>query len=232
MEPYIFSVKCHKARRAIAKLRTSFHALLIDHGRHLKPKLPREKRLCHVCNELDDEQHFIMTCHIHAAERARLFQRFTSHYHPFDSMCEIDKFKYIFSTNDTELLTCLGKFIEYAFKKRQMRTLSYINIINYVSNESQLHFRFNSPLNIHPLLPQPSVCIFSETGHSHAFRSIIYDFNYILELFLLFAVSTVSIVTLVYQAIIYKSYILYYIHIFSFKSWRMSLWLVYIKQGI
>ena len=48
--------------RALTKLRTSCHNLAIEQGRHVRSKKPREERLCH-CNEIEDEEHFVMKCH-------------------------------------------------------------------------------------------------------------------------------------------------------------------------
>jgi hypothetical protein len=39
-------------RRLITKLRISDQNLLIEKGRHLK--IPREKRLCQVCNQIEE----------------------------------------------------------------------------------------------------------------------------------------------------------------------------------
>ena len=43
---------------------TSNHDLLIEKGRHSKPKIPREERICNLCNsnEIEDEIHFLFHC--------------------------------------------------------------------------------------------------------------------------------------------------------------------------
>ena len=44
----------------ITKFRISAHTLNIKKGRHTRPKVPREKRTCKYCDELESEAHFIL----------------------------------------------------------------------------------------------------------------------------------------------------------------------------
>ena len=55
MENYLLYEKFEN-RRFITKLRISDHNLPIEKGRHLQ--IAREKRLCQVCNQIEDEQLF------------------------------------------------------------------------------------------------------------------------------------------------------------------------------
>jgi hypothetical protein len=59
MENYLLHENFEK-RRPITNLRISDHNLLIEKWRHLK--IPREKRLCQVCNQIEDEHHFLFVC--------------------------------------------------------------------------------------------------------------------------------------------------------------------------
>ena len=49
-----------KHRYALSKLRTSTHTLKIETGRH--QGVPRENRLCTVCDIIEDEFHFLDNC--------------------------------------------------------------------------------------------------------------------------------------------------------------------------
>ena len=53
-----------KARILTTKLRTSDHNLAIEKGRHSRPVVPREKRLCEFCNlnSVETELHFLSDC--------------------------------------------------------------------------------------------------------------------------------------------------------------------------
>ena len=61
-EPYIRSVKDIKYWVAIFKLRVSPHALEIERGRYNSPMTPVNERLCHACQKVEDEFHFMMEC--------------------------------------------------------------------------------------------------------------------------------------------------------------------------
>ena len=59
MENYLLHENFEK-RRLITKHRISDHNLPIEKGRHLE--IPREKRLCQVCNQIEDEHYFLFVC--------------------------------------------------------------------------------------------------------------------------------------------------------------------------
>ena len=60
---YLETVDIKKFRTALTKLRLSSHRLEIEAGRWAKPQpVPRENRLCTVCNVLEDEHHFLVEC--------------------------------------------------------------------------------------------------------------------------------------------------------------------------
>jgi hypothetical protein len=52
----------------VRKLTLSSHSLLIEKGRYLRPKIKRENRLCSQCNQIEDEQHFLIYCTYHVLE--------------------------------------------------------------------------------------------------------------------------------------------------------------------
>ena len=64
MEKYLLEISDFKLRRIICKFRCSNHCLLIEKGRHTKPKTPVEQRLCTKCNAMcvEDENHFLCEC--------------------------------------------------------------------------------------------------------------------------------------------------------------------------
>ena len=51
METYLLHVCNYKYRRCIAQFRVSSHRLMIETGRHQKPKLPLKQRLCQFCDK-------------------------------------------------------------------------------------------------------------------------------------------------------------------------------------
>ena len=62
-------------QQAIYRFRVSSHRLGIELGRHHKPRLPVEQRLCFFCNSrnLDDELHFIINCEFHTNAKKTVY---------------------------------------------------------------------------------------------------------------------------------------------------------------
>ena len=63
-EDYLLKVHDFKLRKCLAQLRLSSHNLSIEKGRHCKPKILVEKRLCKFCNIncIESEEHFLLHC--------------------------------------------------------------------------------------------------------------------------------------------------------------------------
>ena len=76
---YVSTTKLHK----LSKLRTSCHSLAIEEGRHTRTRKPKEMRLCH-CNEIEDEDHFILRCHTYDTIR----QQYIGHI-PEARLCDV-----------------------------------------------------------------------------------------------------------------------------------------------
>ena len=67
MEPYLLSILDFKIRRQLSRFRLSNHSLCIEKGRHQRPKMVVEKRLCVLCgtNQIEDEFHFLCVCKVY-----------------------------------------------------------------------------------------------------------------------------------------------------------------------
>ena len=61
--------------RELTKLRLSSHSLLIEKGRYFRPKIKRENRLCSQCNQIEEEQHFLIHCTKFANARKLLLKK-------------------------------------------------------------------------------------------------------------------------------------------------------------
>ena len=64
IQPYLVaSLRC-KRRAALAQLRTGSHCLRVETERHRWARLPREQRVCRVCQsgEVEDEAHMVLRC--------------------------------------------------------------------------------------------------------------------------------------------------------------------------
>ena len=67
LEPYLLQVRNIKHRRMLAKLRLSDPKLEIETGRHHRPKVDQDKRICRLCNtsEVENKIHFLMQCNLY-----------------------------------------------------------------------------------------------------------------------------------------------------------------------
>ena len=71
-QPYLDTLTLKQYRVAMSKLRVSSHRLLIESGRWNKPQpIPRNERLCQICNKLEDEHHFLLECSLFTDERKK-----------------------------------------------------------------------------------------------------------------------------------------------------------------
>ena len=84
LEPYLLYILNKRHQQAMARLRVSSHKLEIELGRHSRPHIPKDERLCtfYKQKEIGDEVHFLMTCDFLALERDHLFREtFPLHRH-------------------------------------------------------------------------------------------------------------------------------------------------------
>ena len=73
-ESYLTVVSIPKYQIALTKLRTSCHCLEIEVGRYHKPtSTPPDLRLCTVCEEAENEVHFVCDCLRYQALREDLY---------------------------------------------------------------------------------------------------------------------------------------------------------------
>ena len=75
-ERYLSAIKKFKYRQTLSKLRLSNHSLNIEAGRYKKPKIPREQRICFLCNlsKVETESHFLFECPAYALKEKLLIK--------------------------------------------------------------------------------------------------------------------------------------------------------------
>ena len=111
MENYLLHENFEK-RRLITKLRISDHNL-IEKGRHLK--IPREKRLCQVCNQIEDEHHFLFVCNKNLDLRNKYLPLI---FQDSSNIGEGEKFKYILCPSSLGQVGKIGSFIKQSLELR------------------------------------------------------------------------------------------------------------------
>ena len=118
LEPYLYQIKNRKYRNYFARFRASSHTLEIEKGRHTNPKTPIEKRICKSCLVLEDELHFLINCTLYNECRIELFRNISDNYPSFTGWSDEEKFIFLLSYNDSQVLTLTAKFIHHCFLKR------------------------------------------------------------------------------------------------------------------
>ena len=133
LETYIQCLSVKKYQQAISRFRVSSHRLGIELGRHYKPRLPVEQRLCNFCNSrnLDDELHFLIKCEFHTNARKTFYLVLDKNICNFESLPDDDKFRAILTSPKEDVIFSLGKFIHDGFKSRELfQRNSLSNIFN------------------------------------------------------------------------------------------------------
>ena len=105
----VVNIKSH--RIALTRLIASSHRLRVETGRWVRPPIPRDERLCPICNKQEDEYHIIFECRRFSDLRKKLI--------PAYYLRNISMFKcvQIFSDDHKKTVRNLAKFIHLAFKE-------------------------------------------------------------------------------------------------------------------
>ena len=108
MSLYLTTNLSRPHKRIISQFRIGNHHLNIETGRHKRPKIPPEQRMCHFCNSVEDESHFLIDCQMYNDSRRDYnFPSFgTSQENFIHVICSTDYFN-------------LANFLECAFKRRE-----------------------------------------------------------------------------------------------------------------
>ena len=109
-EPYL-SLVIPKHRMVISRFRCSAHHLAIETGRHQKPKVPIDDRICLVCRSLEDEQHHLIHCSKHDEIRKVLFEAANSDINDFYSLSPSSKFNEILLCENPKVQKALAVFL-------------------------------------------------------------------------------------------------------------------------
>ena len=114
-EPYL-SLVIPKHRMVISRFRCSAHHLAIETGRHQKPKIPIDDRICLECRTIEDEQHHLIHCTKHNGIRETLFNIANAKIKNFSNLDPSFKFEELLSSNDIEIQKALAQFLTQSAK--------------------------------------------------------------------------------------------------------------------
>ena len=125
-EPYLTLAQTRNERILITKLRTSDHDLEIERGRHHRPVVPRENRLCKFCNnnQIEDESHFIFECTQFEPQRSNFLQKCYNLFPSTKLLNNQDLLQFIFMNPNPQLLSDLISYIHNISNTRSQLSLT------------------------------------------------------------------------------------------------------------
>jgi hypothetical protein len=106
---YYLSHPERNVRLILTQFTLSEHKPLIEIGRYLK--IPRDQRLCAICNILEDEFHFSSECKRNTNNRNILYQYFQNIYSNFLELNHEKKLIKILKPSTTEQIRTVTSFI-------------------------------------------------------------------------------------------------------------------------
>ena len=108
-------------RKALTKLRVSNHQLMIEKGRHTRLPIV-DKRVCGMCNEIEDEEHFLINCKKNECLRKKLYQEIVKTCNRFNSLESKEKIITMMSQTDKCMTRHIAKFVQNSFQAIKCNT--------------------------------------------------------------------------------------------------------------
>ena len=119
LEKYLSSIQNVRHRIALTRFRLSNRNLLIEKGRHFRPKLERHDRKYFICkDDVEDENHFITNCPLYSNQEFPL-NRLYKNNRFFQLFNDEQKFIFIMTNENEDVMVELAKFIFSATKIRE-----------------------------------------------------------------------------------------------------------------
>ena len=120
LEKYLSYVINIKHKIALTRFRLSNHNLLIEKGRHFRPKIERNERKCFLCkDDVEDESHFITKCPLYSNERVLLYDSLKYNSRFFEQLNDEQKFIFIMTNENKKVMVELARFVFNAMKVRE-----------------------------------------------------------------------------------------------------------------
>jgi hypothetical protein len=119
-EPYLSDLKNPQTRKEMTKFRLSGHRLMVEVGRYTKIKL--EDRKCPNCNleEIEDENHFLLTCPLYMEQRNALLRKVKEITPNIENLDKKDQFVWIMSNDSKPVISAVADYLVSAMKKREI----------------------------------------------------------------------------------------------------------------
>ena len=76
-----------------------------------------------IIHVIEDEEHFVIVCTNNLDMRETMFNKIATKEPSFANLSNREKFIYLMSCNDRQILTWFGKFLYNSFQTRNLRTI-------------------------------------------------------------------------------------------------------------
>ena len=117
---YINIVTNTKHKISLCRFRVSSHSLMIEKGRHARPKIERLDRKCPFCKtEVEDECHFITKCPLYTKNRNELYFVTRKVSFNFNNLPDTQKLIYIMRSENDGIIKSLAKFVSESMEIRK-----------------------------------------------------------------------------------------------------------------
>ena len=119
-ECYLKSICILEFTVALPKLRASSHDLELERGHYVHPKLSIDQWLCLSCNVVENKEHFVTACQNNEVERALFTNKLEKRDLSFANLTNREKFSFLMTWTDSQILTWFGKIIYQSFMNRKV----------------------------------------------------------------------------------------------------------------
>ena len=108
-------------KKTINKFRLGNHRLRVETGRHTIPKTPENLRICLFCHldEVENELHFILNCHLYDNLRSKFFEDIIRKYPHFNDFDDNSKIFFLFNNVDPTICRLTAADIHSCMNYRQ-----------------------------------------------------------------------------------------------------------------
>ena len=108
-------------KKTINKFRLGNHRLRVETGRNTIPKTPENLRICLFCHldEVENELHFILNCHLYDNLRSKFFEDIIRKYPHFNDFDDISKIFFLFNYVDPTICRLTAAYIHSCMNYRQ-----------------------------------------------------------------------------------------------------------------
>lgn len=125
LETYLHQIYNRKHLTAISRFRLSNHDLMIEKGRHSRPRIEKDKRFCFHCkHDIENELHFVTKCPLYDEERTKLYSSCQNNARQGMNFNLIptneQKFIFILTSKNVAIIKSFANFIYNSSKLREI----------------------------------------------------------------------------------------------------------------